>query len=106
MSTTLSDRQYIQRLQALERANQVYRDRAKLKQRIAGGEISAAQLILDPPPEAQSWPVAELLACQRRWGARRARKLLGFAMIGERKALGTLTQRQRVKLAGLLERGR
>jgi hypothetical protein len=60
-----------QRLRALEQANQVRLARAELKRRITGGEVSAAEVILDCPDAAQRWTVSDLLMAQRRWGATR-----------------------------------
>jgi hypothetical protein len=92
-----------QRLRALERANQIRLARASLKRRIALGQISAAEVILAPPPEARSWPIGELLISQRRWGASRCRKFLSRNQIVETKPVGTLTQRQCRILAAALE---
>ena len=65
-----------QRLRALERANAVRLARAELKRRIAEGDASAAEVILEPPDEALSWAIGELLMSQRRWGTTRCRKFL------------------------------
>ncbi len=91
-----------QRLQALERANEVRLARAELKRRIAVGDLSAAKVILDSPWEASSWSVGELLVSQRRWGTIRARKLLASMQISEMRTLGALTVRQRQLLAAQL----
>ena len=93
-----------QRLRALERANAVRLARAELKRRIAGGCVSAAQVILDCPSEASSWSVGDLLMSQRRWGATRCRKFLVQNEISEVKQIGALTERQRHVLAGKLAR--
>jgi hypothetical protein len=92
-----------QRLRALERANAVRLARAELKRRIADGEVSAADVILEPPHEATSWAICELLMSQRRWGSTRCRKFLSRNQITETKPLGTLTERQRRLLAAQLE---
>ena len=92
-----------QRLRALERANAVRLARAELKRRIAEGEASAAEVILDPPDEAISWAIGELLMSQRRWGTTRCRKFLARYHLTETKALGALTDRQRRLLADELE---
>jgi hypothetical protein len=84
-----------QRMQALERANAVRLRRAELKRRIADGRVSAADVILDLPWEATSWPVGELLTSQRRWGSIRAHKLLAGLHISETRPVGELTERQR-----------
>ena len=91
-----------QRLRALERANEIRLARANLKRRIARGTVSAAEIILDPPYEAGSWAIGELLVSQRRWGATRCRKFLIRNQISETKPLMSLTERQRRLLAGQL----
>lgn len=88
-----------QRLQALERANEIRLARAELKRRIAFGAISAADVILAPPLEASTWAIAELLLSQRRWGDTRCRKFLLRNQISENKQVGALTPRQRLLLA-------
>lgn len=93
-----------QQLRALKRANEVRLARAELKRRIAEGEASAAEVILDCPWEASNWSVGELLMCQRRWGVNRCRKFLAHNHVGEMKAVGTLTERQRRLLATELVR--
>src|ERR1700760_2731259 len=91
-----------QRMRALERANEIRLARAAIKRRIALGEVSAAEVILECPDAAASWPVGELLMSQRRWGTTRCRKFLSRNQIVETKAIGTLTERQRVLLASSL----
>jgi hypothetical protein len=93
-----------QRLRALERANAVRLARAELKRRIAEGDASAGEVILEPPAEALSWAIGELLLSQRRWGTTRCRKFLARHHISETKTLGALTDRQRRLLAEELER--
>jgi len=91
-----------QRLRALERANEIRLARASIKRRIALGEVSAAEVILECPEAADTWPVGELLMSQRRWGAMRCRKFLARNQITETKSIGSLTDRQRRMLAGSL----
>jgi hypothetical protein len=92
-----------QRLRALERANEIRLARAAIKRRIALGEVSAAEVILQCPEAADSWPVGELLISQRRWGSTRCRKFLSRNRIIETKPVGKLTERQRRLLANSLE---
>jgi hypothetical protein len=91
-----------QRMQALERANQIRLARAELKRRIANGHVSAADVILACPEEASSWSVGELLMSQRRWGISRCQKFLRRNQINEIKPVGQLTDRQRQLLAAQL----
>jgi hypothetical protein len=92
-----------QRLRALERANEIRLARAAIKRRIALGEVSAAEVILQCPAAADSWPVGELLISQRRWGSTRCRKFLSRNRIVETKPVGKLTERQRLLLASSLQ---
>lgn len=92
-----------QRLRALERANQIRLARADLKRRIAEGEVSVVEVLLDVPPHAASWAVWDLLMSQRRWGTSKCRKFLWRNRINETKTVGALTERQRRMLAEQLE---
>ena len=91
-----------QHLQALERANAVRLARAELKRRIAAGEISAAEVIMCSPWEAESMTVADLLTSQRRWGQTRCRRFLQAIPMSESKTIGSMTDRQRRAVAQLL----
>jgi len=92
-----------QHLQALGRANAVRLARAELKRRIATGELTAGEVVLECPWEAHSMTVADLLMSQRRWGAMRCRRLLAQVPVSETKQLGALTERQRLAVAALLD---
>jgi hypothetical protein len=91
-----------QHLRALHRANEVRLARAELKRRVATGEITASDVILEAPWEARSMTVSDLLMSQRRWGLQRCRRLLAQVPVSETKTVGSLTQRQRFALAELL----
>jgi hypothetical protein len=91
-----------QHMQALQRANAVRLARAELKRRVAVGEITAGDVILNAPWEAESMSVADLLTSQRRWGHTRCRKFLQCIPMSENKTVGSMTDRQRVALAEML----
>jgi hypothetical protein len=91
-----------QHMQALQRANAVRLARAELKRRVAVGEISAAEVILDTPWQAESMTVSDLLTSQRRWGHTRCRKFLQCVPMSENKTVGSMTDRQRQALAQML----
>ena len=91
-----------QHLQALERANQVRLARAQLKRRVAAGSMSAAEIVLACPPEAEGMAICDLLMSQRRWGRTRCRKFLAAIPLSENKTIGSMTERQRHELAGRL----
>jgi len=94
-----------QHLRALERANAVRLARADLKRRVAEGDISAAEVILSSPWEAESMTVSDLLTSQKRWGSTRCRKFLQCVLIPENKTIGSMTERQRRALAQMLRDG-
>ena len=91
-----------QHMRALERANKVRLARAELKRRVAMRKTDVVGVILDCPWEAESMEVADLITSQRRWGHTRCRKLLAQVPMSETKPIGTMTQRQRLRLAELL----
>ncbi len=91
-----------QHLRALERANRVRLARADLKRKVAAGDLTAAEVILSSPWQADSMAISELLMSQRRWGRTRCRRLLTALGVPENKRIGTLTQRQRIALAAML----
>jgi hypothetical protein len=91
-----------QRLLALQRANKIRNVRAELKRRLRAGEVAAAELILRGSRDTDTMTVTDLLSSQPGWGPARAAKVLCSVSLSEQKTLGSLTERQRMTLAGLL----
>src|SRR5947199_5925858 len=91
-----------QHLRALEYANRVRLARARLKRKVAAGELSAADIIMSCPWQTHSMSVSDLLMSQKRWGRTRCRRLLVSLGVPENKQIGTLTERQRLDLAAVL----
>ena len=91
-----------QHLRALEYANRVRLARARMKRKIAQGDLQAADVILSCPWQAHSMSVSDLLMSQKRWGRARCRRLLGSVGVPENKQIGTMTERQRLALAAVL----
>jgi hypothetical protein len=91
-----------QHLRALEYANRVRLARARMKRKITAGELSAADVVLTCPWQAQSMSISDLLMSQKRWGRTRCRRLLVSLGVPENKQIGTLTERQRLALAAVL----
>ena len=92
-----------QHMRALREANRVRLARAELKRRVAEGEISAAEVVLDCPWEARSMQIFDLLTSQHRWGEARCRRFLASESISETKTIVSMTDRQRRVLAARLE---
>jgi hypothetical protein len=91
-----------QHLRALEYANRVRLARARLKRRVAAGELPASDVVLTCPWQAHSMSISDLLMSQKRWGRARCRRLLVSLGVPENKQIGTLTERQRLALAAVL----
>jgi hypothetical protein len=91
-----------QHMRALERANRVRLARAELKRQVAEGEVTAAEVVLTCPWEAESMPIADLLMSQHRWGRTRCHRFLGAMRMTETKTIGSMTERQRNELAARL----
>lgn len=94
-----------QHMVALRRANAVRLARAELKRRVGLGEISAGEVIMASPWEAESMSVGDLLTSQRRWGHTRCRKFLQTVPMSENKTIGSMTERQRRALSAMLDAG-
>ena len=91
-----------QHMRALAQANRVRLARAELKRQVAEGETSVADVVLSCPWEAESMTISDLLMSQHRWGRTRCRRFLASIPMSETKAVGTMTERQRRALAGML----
>jgi hypothetical protein len=94
-----------QHLRALQRANEVRLARAELKRRVAEGELTVTEVVLESPWEAESMAIADLLMSQRRWGRTRCRRFLAQVPLSETKTIGSLTERQRHAVAAQLSNG-
>jgi hypothetical protein len=91
-----------QHMQALQRATAVRVARAELKRDVEQGAVSVAEVILNPPWEAASMTIAELLSSQRYWGTIRSRKFLAGIAMPETKTIASMTERQRSLLATMV----
>ena len=91
-----------QHMRALAQANRVRLARAELKRQVSEGETSVGEIVLACPWQAESMTIADLLMSQHRWGRTHCRTFLGSIPMSETKTIGSMTDRQRRELAGLL----
>lgn len=98
MATIATERRQ-QRGHALDRANEVRLGIAAVRDEIRGGRLRVADALYDP--RASAMPVLALLLERRRWGPKRARRLLRRSdiRVNERNRVDTLTERQRGLIA-------
>lgn len=93
-----------QHMAALNKANSIRLERAAIKREIGRGERDITDVLEHVPWCCETMRVSELVGAQHRWGRHRTRKLLGHLAIGENRALGDLTLRQRALLIAELGR--
>lgn len=98
------ERSLTQRLDALQRANEIRTRRAQLKRDLKGGRLSIHQLLLDPPQYVESAKVFDMLLAVPKYGRVKVNKILGQCKISPSKTMGGLSQRQRTELVSLLRR--
>lgn len=95
-----------QNMRALEHANRIRLARAELKRRIAKGDVSVAEVLLEPTDAAAGMEITELLTSQKRWGSTRCSKFMDSIGLHESKTVRSLTERQRSAVAAVLQAGR
>lgn len=92
------DRSLVQRLEALDRANEIRTLRAQLKRDLKAGRKSIHDLILEPSAALETAKVYDLLMAVPKYGRVKVNKVFRDARISPSKTLGGLTQRQRTEL--------
>ena len=100
--STAPERSLNQRMDALQRANEIRTQRAQLKRDLKGGRISIHTLILSPPKYVETAKVLDLLMAVPKYGRVKANKVLGTCRISPSKTIGGLSARQRDELVAAL----
>jgi transposase len=93
-----------QRLRALQQANQVRSERARLKRELAAGEIGLVQILAQPPACLRTARVRDLLVALPKIGSVKAGRILARCGIAPSKTLAGLTDRQRAELTNHFQR--
>ncbi len=75
------ERSLVQRMDALQRANEIRTRRAQLKRDLKAGRISIHQLLLDPPDYLETAKVFDMLLAVPKYGRVKANKVLGGCRI-------------------------
>ena len=102
--TAAPERSLVQRMDALQRANEIRTRRAQLKKDLKAGRVSIHTLLLDPPEYLQTAKVFDMLLAVPKYGRVKVTKVLQQCRISPSKTIGGLSQRQRSELVGLLRR--
>lgn len=98
------DRSLVQRMEALQHANEIRSRRAVLKRDMKAGRQGIHDLLLDPPEYLETCKVFDLLIAVPKFGRVKVNKILGRCRISPSKTVGGLSERQRGELVGVLRR--
>ena len=98
------ERSLVQRMDALQRANEIRTRRASLKRDLKAGRTSIHELLLSPPDYLETAKVFDMLLAVPKYGRVKVNKILVQCRISPSKTIGGLSERQRTELVGLLRR--
>ena len=91
-----------QRMEALQRANDIRVRRAQLKKDLKEGRVSIEKILSDPPDYVSTAKVFDMLMAVPKFGRVKAARLLNQCRISQSKTVGGLSERQRAELVGFL----
>ena len=103
-SSAAPERSLVQRMDALQRANEIRTKRAQLKRDLKGGRVSIHELLLRPPEYLETAKVFDMLLAVPKYGRVKVNKVLGSCRISPSKTIGGLSERQRTELVSMLRR--
>lgn len=98
------ERSLDQRMEALDKANQVRSRRAQLKRDLRSGRTSIVAIIADPPDFVLTAKVFDMLMAVPKCGKVKATRFLNSCRISQGKTIGGLSERQRTELLEQLPR--
>ena len=90
-----------QRMEALQRANDIRVRRAQLKKDLKDGQAQIESILLDPPDYVSTAKVFDMLMAVPKFGRVKAARLLNQCRISQSKTVGGLSERQRAELVNL-----
>lgn len=96
------DRSLAQRLDALEKANEIRRLRFQLKRDMKAERKTIQSVILNPPDYILTMKLFDLLLSAPRYGRVKVTKILNHTRISPSKTVGGLSSRQRREITDLL----
>ncbi len=94
-----------QRMEALQRANEIRVRRAKLKRDLKDGGVRIEDILSQPPEYVETAKVLDILMAVPKFGRVKAARLLNQCRISQSKTVGGLSDRQRGELIALFSRG-
>jgi hypothetical protein len=101
LQTQAPRRSLDQRMEALQRANDIRVKRAKLKKDLKLGRVRFDEILRNPPEYVSTAKVLDMLMAVPKFGQVKAKRYLNQCRIAESKTIGGLSDRQRAELVGL-----
>lgn len=98
------ERSLVQRMDALQRANEIRTRRAQLKRDLKAQRTTIDTLLENPPEYVGTAKVFDLLLAVPKYGRVKVNKILQQCRISPSKTIGGLSERQRTELVSLLRR--
>src|SRR5487761_180180 len=98
------ERSLVQRMEALQRANDIRSRRAQLKRDLKSGRQPIHELLLQPPEYVMTAKVFDLLLAVPKYGRVKVNKVLSQCKISPSKTVGGLSERQRGELVAFMRR--
>lgn len=103
-TTAAPNRNLVQRMEALGRANEIRTKRATLKRDLKAGRASIHLLLMEPPEFIDTAKVFDILLAVPKYGRVKCNKVLQVCRISPSKTVGGLSERQRAELISMLRR--
>lgn len=104
VSIPVPDRSLVQRMEALQQANEVRTFRAQLKRDLKAGRANLHEILINPPEQIETMKVFDLLLSMPKVGRTKANKLISLCRMSPSKTVGGMSERQRTELVSLLRR--
>ena len=101
VQTQAPTRSLDQRMEALQRANDVRVKRAKLKKDLKTGRVRVEEILADPPEYVGTAKVFDMLMAVPKFGRVKAARFLNQCRISQAKTVAGLSDRQREELVSL-----
>jgi hypothetical protein len=101
---TAPDRSLAQRMDALERANEIRRKRAAFKRDLKAGRASLPEALMDPPDWLETAKVLDMLLACPKVGPVKVNRILASCRMSRSKTVGGITDRQRAELVSFIGR--
>ena len=98
------ERTRIQRMEALESANEIRTRRAQLKRDLKAGRVKIHDVLLEPPEYVETAKVFDILLAVPKYGRVKVNKILQTCRISPSKTIGGLSERQRTELVSMLRK--